>query len=153
MAIVVKSKFVCEDIVDKDNNVIGQIKFNPDDSNIMKTLTEILCDLNNSINKLDNYKDLDLSQLSENSSLEDFKNASDKIEQTKDIFAMEYNVINKSISGLKDIFGEECINCFTGGTMDIASLLPLIEFIAPYVKKSRNEKVDKYLLKNNDVME
>ncbi len=153
MAIVVKSKFVCEDIVDKDNNVIGQIKFNPDDSNIMKTLTEILCDLNNSINKLDNYKDLDLSQLSENSSLEDFKNASDKIEKTKDIFAMEYNVINKSISGLKDIFGEECINCFTGGTMDIASLLPLIEFIAPYVKKSRNEKVDKYLLKNNDVME
>lgn len=153
MAIVVKSKFVCEDIVDKDNNVIGQIKFNPDDSKIMKTLTEILCDLNNSINKLDNYKDLDLSQLSENSSLEDFKNASDKIEKTKDIFAMEYNVINKSISGLKDIFGEECINCFTGGTMDIASLLPLIEFIAPYVKKSRNEKVDKYLLKNNDVME
>lgn len=153
MAIVVKSKFVCEDIVDKDNNVIGQIKFNPDDSNIMKTLTEILCDLNNSINKLDNYKDLDLSQLSENSSLEDFKNASDKIEKTKDIFAMEYNVINKSISGLKDIFGEECINCFTGGTMDIASLLPLIEFITPYVKKSRNEKVDKYLSKNNDVME
>mgnify|MGYP001135171889 CR=1 FL=1 len=153
MAIVVKSKFVCEDIVDKDNNVIGQIKFNPDDSNIMKTLTEILCDLNNSINKLDNYKDLDLSQLNDNSSLEDFKNASDKIEKTKDIFAMEYNVINKSISGLKDIFGEECINCFTGGTMDIASLLPLIEFIAPYVKKSRNEKVDKYLLKNNDVME
>ena len=153
MAIVVKSKFVCEDIVDKDNNVIGQIKFNPDDSNIMKTLTEILCDLNNSIKKLDNYKDLDLSQLNDNSSLEDFKNASDKIEKTKDIFAMEYNVINKSISGLKDIFGEECINCFTGGTMDIASLLPLIEFIAPYVKKSRNEKVDKYLLKNNDVME
>lgn len=153
MAIVVKSKFVCEDIVDKDNNVIGQIKFNPYDSNIMKTLTEILCDLNNSINKLDNYKDLDLSQLSENSSLEDFKNASDKIEKTKDIFAMEYNVINKSISGLKDIFGEECINCFTGGTMDIASLLPLIEFITPYVKKSRNEKVDKYLSKNNDVME
>lgn len=153
MAIVVKSKFVCEDIVDKDNNVIGQIKFNPDDSNIMKTLTEILCDLNNSINKLDNYKDLDLSQLNDNSSLEDFKNASDKIEKTKDIFAMEYNVINKSISGLKDIFGEECINCFTGGTMDIASLLPLIEFITPYVKKSRNEKVDKYLSKNNDVME
>lgn len=153
MAIVVKSKFVCEDIVDKDNNVIGQIKFNPDDSNIMKTLTEILCDLNNSINKLDNYKDLDLSQLNDNSSLEDFKNASDKIEKTKEIFTMEYNVINKSISGLKDIFGEECINCFTGGTMDIASLLPLIEFITPYVKKSRNEKVDKYLLKNNDVME
>ena len=66
---------------------------------------------------------------------------------------MEYNVINKSISGLKDIFGEECINCFTGGTMDIASLLPLIKFITPYVKKSRNEKVDKYLSKNNDVME
>ena len=153
MAIVVKSKFVCEDIVDKDNNVIGQIKFNPDDSKIMKTLAEILCDLNNSINKLDNYKDLDLSQLSENSSLEDFKNASDKIEKTKEIFTMEYNVINKSISGLKDIFGEECINCFTGGTMDIASLLPLIEFITPYVKKSRNEKVDKYLSKNNDVME
>ena len=38
-------------------------------------------------------------------------------------------------------------------SMDIASLLPLIEFITPYVKKSRNEKVDKYLSKNNDVME
>ena len=153
MAIVVKSKFVCEDIVDKDNNVIGQIKFNPDDSNIMKTLAEIIYDVNSVANKMNKYKGLNLPQLNEKSSLEDFKKASDAIENVKDIFTMEYEVIDRSISGLKNIFGEKCINCFTGGTMDIDSLAPLLKFITPYVKKSRNEKVDKYISKNNDVME
>lgn len=157
MAIVVKSKFVCEDIVDKDNNVIGQIKFNPDDSNIMKALTEILCDLNIITKKSNEYKkDTDFSELSklnENSSVEDFEEASEIIEKAKTICTMEYDVVNKSIIRLKNILGEECINCFTGGTMDIASLLPLIEFITPYVKKSRNEKVNKYIQKNDDVME
>lgn len=157
MAIVVKSKFVCEDIVDKDNNVIGQIKFNPDDSNIMKALTEILCDLNIITNKTNEYKkDTDFSELSklnENSSVEDFEKASEIIEKAKNICTMEYDVVNKSIIRLKNILGEECINCFTGGTMDIASLLPLINFITPYVKKSRNEKVNKYIQKNDDVME
>lgn len=153
MSIIIKNKFVCEDILDEHNNVIGQIKFNPEDSNIMKTLAEILYDLNSSIKKLDNYKDLDLSKLSENSLAEDFENASNQIEKTKELFDLEYNVINKSINGLKDVFGENCINCFTGGTMDINALVPLINFIAPYVKESRSKKVNKFIDDNNDVMD
>lgn len=156
MSIIIKNKFVCEDILDENQNVIGQIKFNPEDSNIMKTLAEILYDLNNSMKKLNDYKDLDLSKLNElgeSSSAKDFENASEQIEKTKELFDLEYNVINKSINGLKDVFGEKCINCFTGGTMDINSLVPLINFITPYVKESRSKKVNKYIDNNDDVMD
>ena len=153
MAIVVKNELVCEDIVNENGEIIGQIKFNPNDSNIMKTLTEIIYDLNNALKKLNEFEDLNFEKLNKNSSVEDFMKLSKEFEDAKEIFEIEYNVIKKSITELIDIFGEDCIHCFTKGTMDINALVPLIEFITPYVKNSRTEKVNKYISKNDDVME
>ena len=58
------------------------------------------------------------------------------------------------IKELTEIFGIDTINCFTQGTYDIESIMPLIEYVLPYVKEYKEGKVNKYLNKtNNDVME
>lgn len=154
MALTIKNKFVREDILDEKGNKIGEIKFNPDDSLIMKTLSNILEDLSNSVKKLDEYKNIKIPNLDKTSSLEEFEKASSSIEKLSGMFNVEYEVADNSIKSLEKIFGEETINCFTGGTRDIEALIPLIDFIAPYVQKNRIEKVEKYIKKpNDDVME
>ena len=60
------------------------------------------------------------------------------------------NVLND----LSEIFGKEAIEIFTGGTKDVMSVMPLIEYILPYVKEARETKMNKYLSKKStDVME
>lgn len=154
MALTIKNKFIREDILDEKGHKIGEIKFNPDDSAIMKSLSDILEDLSNSVKKIDEYKNVEIPKLDKTSSLEEFEKASSSIEKLSSMFNIEYETIDKSIKALENIFGEDTINCFTGGTKDLESLVPLIDFIAPYVQKSRTEKVNKYIKKpNNDVME
>lgn len=154
MALTIKNKFVREDILDEKGNKIGEIKFNPDDSAIMKSLADILEDLSNSVKKLDEYKNIEIPKLDKTSSLEEFEKASSSIEELSSMFNLEYETIDKSIKSLGKIFGEDTINCFTGGTKDLESLVPLIDFIAPYIQESRINKVKKYIKKpNDDVME
>lgn len=154
MTLTIKNKFVREDILDEKGNKIGEIKFNPSDSTIMKSLADILEDLSNSVKKLDEYKNIEIPKIDKTSSLEEFEKASSSIEKLSSMFNIEYEVIDRSIKALENIFGEDTINCFTGGTKDLESLVPLIDFIAPYVQKSRTKKVEKYIKKTtDDVME
>lgn len=154
MALTIKNKFVREDILDEKGNKIGEIKFNPSDSAIMKSLADILEDLSNSVKKLDEYKNIEIPKIDKTSSLEEFEKASSSVEQLSSMFNIEYEAIDRSIKALENIFGKDTINCFTGGTKDLESLVPLIDFIAPYVQESRTKKVNKYIKKpNDDVME
>lgn len=153
MSIVIKNKLIIEDILNENGQKIGEIKFNPNDSSIMKMLAEILSNLNKAVKELDKYKNIDLKKLTENSTIEEFENASVEIEKVSEAMRLEYETIDNSITELKKIFGEETINCFTSGTHDIETLMPLLEFIMPYVQKNRNEKINKYIKKNDDVME
>ena len=57
-----------------------------------------------------------------------------------------YKVINE----LSEIFGKDVVELFTGGTKDVSSVEPILEFVMPYVKKARTTKMNKYLKKNND---
>lgn len=153
MSLIIKNKLVKEDIIDENGNKLGEIKFNPDDSSIMKTLTEILENLNKSIKKIDKYKNIDIKKLEKSSSLKDFEEASDTIEKLRELFNIEYQTVENAISGLEKVFGKDTIDCFTGGTKDIETLVPLIEFITPYIEKNRKKKVEKYIKNNQDVME
>lgn len=153
MSLIIKNKLVKEDIIDENGNKLGEIKFNPDDSSIMKTLTEILENLNKSIKKIDEYKNIDIKKLEKSSSLKDFEEASDTIEKLRKLFNIEYQTVENAISGLEKVFGKDTIDCFTGGTKDIETLVPLIEFITPYIEKNRKKKVEKYIKNNQDVME
>lgn len=153
MALIIKSKFIKEDILDESGNKIGELKFNPNDSRIMKKMSALIKEFSISIkeiNKLDKVE----KPKSELKTLEDFENASDYFEAFDKATDLEISVVDKLIDGLSEIFGKETVELFTQGTKDAESLLPIISFIEPYVKKNRQSQVEKYLDKNSaEVME
>lgn len=153
MPIVVKSKFVEEDILNENGEKIGTIKFNPNDSSIMKALAEIISNLTEKIKEMDQYGEVDLPKLERTSTVEEFEAASEELEKMSKILKTEYEAVDSSIKELERILGKETIDCFTGGTHDIEALIPLIEFITPYIQQNRIEKVSKYVKNSSDVME
>lgn len=153
MALKVKNNFIKEDIEDTEGNKIGEIKFNPKDSRIMSKLAIILKDLETALRKINNIKIEDVPK-GDLETIEDFEKFSDICNNWKDATDIENGVIEKIINDLSEVFDSETILCFTQGTNDLESLMPLIEFVLPYIKEYKTEKVSKYIpSKNNDVME
>lgn len=153
MALIIKSKFIKEDILDENKNKIGELKFNPNDSRIMKKMSTLIKEFSiaiKEINKLDKVE----KPKSELKTIEDFENASDYFEAFDKATDLEIDIVDKLIDGLSEIFGKETVELFTQGTKDAESLLPIISFMEPYVKKNRQNKVEKYLDKKSaEVME
>ncbi len=153
MALIIKSKFIKEDILDESKNKIGELKFNPNDSRIMKKMSTLIKEFSSAIkeiNELDKVK----KPKSDLKTLEDFENASDYFEAFDKATDLEISVVDKLIDGLSEIFGRETVELFTQGTKDAESLLPIISFMEPYVKENRQSQVNKYLDKKSDeVME
>ncbi len=153
MALIIKSKFIKEDILDENGNKIGELKFNPNDSRIMKKMSTLIKEFSSAIkeiNELDKVK----KPKSDLKTLEDFENASDYFEAFDKATDLEISVVDKLIDGLSEIFGRETVELFTQGTKDAESLLPIISFMEPYVKENRQSQVNKYLDKKSDeVME
>lgn len=153
MALKIKNNFVREDIVDEKGNKLGELKFNPSDSRIMKTLSELVKDFSNKIKELDKLEKFEEIKKEDLKSIEDFENISKSFETIDKALDIEVEAVDKMINGLSEIFGKDTIELFTQGTKDAECLLPIIEFIEPYVKQARQNKVNKYLDNKNDVME
>lgn len=152
MALTIKNRLIKEDILDESGNKIGELKFNPNDSRIMKKMSTLIKEFSvaiKEINKLDKVE----KPKSELKTLEDFENASDYFEAFDKATDLEIDVVDKLIAGLFEIFGKETVELFTQGTKDAESLLPIINFMEPYIKKNRQSQVEKYLDNKNDVME
>lgn len=152
MSLIIKSKFVKEEILDEKGNKIGELKFNPNDSRIMKKMSTLVKEFSTAIkeiNKLDKIKKPEL----ELKTLEDFENASEYFDAFDKATDLEIEVVDKLINELSEIFGKETIDLFTQGTKDAEALLPVLSFIEPYVKENRQSKVEKYLDNKDDVME
>ena len=150
MAIKIKNNFIEENIEDENGKVLGKIKFNPNDTRIINKLTKIIKDLSDC---LKNVKDLgEIPQIATEklTSLEDFEKVSEDFEKISAGYELEAKAIDGVINDLIEIFGEETIDIFTGGSKDVTSLLPLIEFIMPHIKDAREGKVNKYLVNQND---
>ncbi len=153
MALKVKNNFVRENIEDMEGNVLGEIKFNPKDSRIMSKLSIILKDIQEAVRKINNIKIEEVPE-GELETLEDFEKFSEVCNNWNEATNIENSVIEKIINELSEIFGEETILCFTQGTNDLESLMPLIEFVLPYIKQYKQAKVSKYIPSaNNDVMD
>lgn len=153
MALIIKDSFVKEDIVDEKGNKIGEIKFNPNDSRIMSKLTSIVNDLSNDIKQLKNIGEI--PNISDNNLTDttDFEKVSDAFKVIEKGFNIEEAAADSVLNKLSDVFGKETIDIFTGGTKDILSVIPLIEYILPYVKKARETRINKYMNKTqNGVM-
>ena len=157
MSLIVKNKFVVEDIIDEKGMKIGELKFNPSDSRIMYKLSQIITDATNSMNKIKtigNVADLSNKRLE---TIEDFENVQSDIEKICKGINIETDLIDRIFANLNEVFGKETIEIFTGGTQDIELLMPLLEFVMPYVKETRQKNVNKYIKSNKleefDVLE
>ena len=153
MALIIKSKFIKEDILDENKNKIGELKFNPNDSRIMKKMSTLIKEFSEAIKEINKLDKVEKPKL-ELKTIEDFENASDYFEAFDKATDLEIDIVNKLIDGLSEIFGKETVELFTQGTKDAESLLPIISFMEPYVKKNRQNQVEKYLDKKSaEVME
>lgn len=154
MALTIKNSFIKEDIVDEKGNKLGELKFNPNDSRIMSKLTKIVNELGESINKINSIGDIPKIPEGNIETLEDFEKVSDTFKKIESGFDIEEKASDTVIENLSEIFGKDTIELFTGGTKDIMSIMPLIEFVLPYVQKARESKINKYISKkSSDVME
>ena len=153
MALIIKSKFIKEDILDENKNKIGELKFNPNDSRIMKKMSTLIKEFSVAIKEINKLDKVEKPKL-ELKTLEDFENAADYFEAFDKATDLEIDIVDKLIDGLSEIFGKETVELFTQGTKDAESLLPIISFMEPYDKKNRQNQVEKYLDKKSaEVME
>lgn len=154
MALTVKQNFVIEDIIDENGKKLGEIKFNPNDSRIMNKLTKIVNDLSDSLGKIKSMGEIPKIPKQNLETIEDFEEVSGIFKTIEKGFEIEEEAIDSVLNNLTDIFGKDTIDIFTGGTKDVLSVMPLIEYVLPYVKKARETKINKYLNKKSiDVME
>lgn len=154
MAIQIKNSFITEDVVDENGNKIGEIRFNPSDSRIMSKLTKIVNDLNESLTKLKDLGDMPKIPKENLETIEDFEKVSGIFQTINKGFSIEESAIDGVIEDLTEVFGKETVELFTGGSKDVLSIMPLIEYVMPYVKKARETKINKYITKKSaDVME
>lgn len=157
MSLIVKNKFIVEDIIGEKGMKIGELRFNPSDNRIMNKLVQIVTDATSSMKKIKNIGNV--SDLSDKKleTIEDFENVQSDIEKICKGIDIESELIDRIFANLNEVFGKETIEIFTGGTQDIDLLMPLLEFVMPYVKDARQKNVNKYIKKNKleefDVLE
>ena len=150
MTIKIQSKFVKEDIIDENGNKLGEISFNPSDSRIMNKLSDVLFFLEGKYQELKKLGDFHEIENRNFESIEEFENQLENFKKIAKGFELEDEANSYVINTLMEIFGEETIAIFTGGTNDLMLLMPLLDFVIPYVRKARTDKVNHYIIKKND---
>lgn len=145
MALKIKSKMVIESIEDENGTKIGEIRFNPDDSRIMQKLTKIVVDLENQLDRIKSLGEIPDIPTIDITDIRELEELSETFEKHAKGYDIELETTKSIIDDLSEVFGKETVELFTNGTMDIMSVMPLIEYVVPYVKESRNAKIEKYL--------
>lgn len=145
MSLIVKNRFIKEDIIDEQGNKIGELKFNPNDSRIMNKLVKIMNDAIIATDKLKKIGELPNLENKKLETIEDFELAQSDIKKMCEGFSIENDLIDGIFNNLYEIFGKETIDIFTCGTQDIELVMPILEFVMPYVKQARQKNVDKYI--------
>ncbi len=155
MSLIIRNKFIREELKDENGNILGYLQFNPNDSRIMNKLSKIVNDLSKDLKQLNKFGELPVLSNKKLENVEDFENVANDFEKINEALTIEGNAIDRVIEDLSEVFGKDTIELFTGGTKDIEAILPLIEFVMPYVKNAREKNMSKYLKNNgaSDVME
>lgn len=150
-----KNQFVEEKIKDEEGNLLGILKFNPNDSNIMAKLTKIVKEMTKALDEIKKIGKVESIPEGNLDSIEELEQVSRSIDQYYKACDIENSVVASCIRDLSEIFGKETIEVFTGGTNDAYSLMPLLQFVMPYVKEARESHLEKYISKDDtdaDVM-
>lgn len=153
MALIIKEKFIKEDILNENQEKIGELKFNPNDNNIIYKLSKIVKNLTDHMDKIKNMDKLPEIQVKEPKTAEEFEKMAETFNKLNERLEIEDEAITSVFKDLEEVFGKETIELFTKGTKDIDSIMPLVEYVIPIVEEARNKKVSKYVNIANDVME
>lgn len=152
MSVIIKRKLVEEEIVDEEGNVLGKICFNPNDVRIINKLSKIMVDIQKVLKKAESMGDIPVINQDKLSTLEEFQKSAEDFEKINNMLNLETDASREIIEDLSSVLGKETIEIFTGGTYDLNTLDPLLDFIIPHIKKARKSKIDNYLNSNSDVM-
>lgn len=152
MSIIIRQKLVEENIVDKEGNVLGKIIFNPNDTRIVNKLAKIIIDIQKALNKTSKIGDIPQIKIEDLEKAEDFQKSAEAFEKIDQLITIESETSEKIINDLSEVLGKETVELFTGGTLDLETLNPLLDFIIPHVRKARESKLNTYLNSNSDVM-
>lgn len=152
MSLVVKQTQVIEEIKNEKGEKVGELKFNPNDARIMSRLSKIVNDLTEAIKKIKSLGEIKLENKNL-TTIEEFEKSSEDFKKLYEAFSLQEEVNTKAIEDLESIFGKNTIELFTNGSKDITTLVPLLEYITPYIKESSNKRIEQYTNKNNGVLE
>lgn len=152
MSLVVKQTEIVEDIKNESGEKVGELRFNPNDARIMARLSKIVNDLSEVINKIKTIGDINLTD-KKIETVEEFESSSEEFKKLYEAFKLQEEANTKAIEDLEEIFGKDVINLFTYGSKDVTTLIPLLEYIKPYIEEASKKRIEKYTKKNTDVME
>lgn len=139
-------KNICIPIKDGET-VLGEIVFNPDDTNLYKRFIALIENLHKGDKAI---KGIDLSGLDfQLETLEDFEKAQSVFDKANEALNVSDEVIDTTCADLNKMFGADKDICavFMQGSRDMALLEPLFDVVIPYFRKSRQSKVSKYATK------
>lgn len=145
MALKINKSLVIENIEDNEGNVLGQIKFDPNDEKIMKKLSDTMMGITQKLNEQKKIGEIGEIKEFNLDSTEEFEENLKQLEKINKTVDLNYEAIELAINNFADVFGKETMDIITGGSVSLENLKPLIDFISPYVKDSRKKLTDKYL--------
>ncbi len=149
MAIKVKNSFIEENIEDENGKVIGKLRFNPKDSNIIEGFGKIMKLIKDFEKKNKQYGNLEKIDKEKISNIEDVESISEDLEKIVNKIDLETNIINEIFSILYSLFGKDTIDLFNGGAKDLDSIIPLLEYVMSTIEE-QDKKINKYLKNNKD---
>jgi hypothetical protein len=154
MAIIVsgESRIIRQDILNENEEKIGQIAYNPNDINALDKFWAIYDKLNRGSQKQKEIEielgAMDVDILDRDlETVEEFQTAGDVIAKKGESIKAAITTFDDIAKGLDEIFGEGTCQLFTKGYVDEVLLNPLIEGVMPDFEKAAKERkalVDKY---------
>lgn len=126
------------------DKVIGEITFNPDNTEMYSKFLDILNVLAAGSKKIKDIKVDDSLIDKKMETIEDFENASEVFGKIKQGLVLSDDLWKETCKNLDDLFGKGVCEYFTQGDSDVELLEPLFEVVTPFFEKARTEKVDKY---------
>lgn len=152
MAIKINNKIIKDNIEDMDGNVIGEIRYNPEDINSYNALLDIVEKITNVNKKRKKLGNLDkITDITIND--ENIEEVSESFNELHDFTKFVANTIDEIKESLDSIFGDGTCDLFLQGSKDIELLMPLLNGVLPSFKKAREQKTNKYLKGVQSVME